>query len=619
MRVLHLTGSAVDPLLDDVSRLYARGCLDALAPLDDLEHVVAHVSPGGAWRFPTSLDDASLAAAPPMTFGEAVTHLEALRPDVALPQMFCRPGMTAYRGLLELLDIPYVGNRPEVMAVGADKPRASALVAAAGVSTPERQVARPGDPLLLALPVVVKPADADNSLGVTLVRDAAAYDEAVREACGHGSDGRAVVETYVELGREVRCAVVERGPGDLVALPLEEYAVDPDTKPVRDHDDKLRRDDGGDLGLVAKDAEHAWIVDPADPVTAPVQAAALAAYDALGCRHHGLFDFRVDPDGVPFFLEASLYCSFAPTSVVVVMAAAAGTTLPELFCTSVERACPSRPRCPSRPARGDAMTTTPTLTTEVLDPVGVRVTGLQVADDPTAPVDALRGLLAEHGVAVLPGQVLDDDAFLAFLQGFGDLTFTQGETPLEGHPDLNVISNVGRWDSGTPPKSNFHVDTSYVRRPPAYTALRAVTVPEQGGATQFTNQYRAAETLPDDLRRRVEGRTITHVVTGVELGPDDESSADHPILRPHPVTGRETLFLTSPARCASVSGLSQEESDELVAALLAHSTRPDNTLDHRWAPGDLVIWDNGCVLHRADHAGVVGDRVMHRGMVGSYA
>ena len=165
--------------------------------------------------------------------------------------------------------------------------------------------------------------------------------------------------------------------------------------------------------------------------------------------------------------------------------------------------------------------------TEVLDPVGVRVNGAQVADDPTALVPLLAQLLAEHGVAVLPGQVLDDPAFLALLRGFGDLTFTVGEAPLEGYPDLNVISNVGRWGTATPPKSSFHVDTSYVSQPPAYTALRAVTVPAQGGATQFTNQFRAAASLPDSLRRRVEGRTITHVglvtvadAEGVDFGAD---------------------------------------------------------------------------------------------------
>ena len=255
---------------------------------------------------------------------------------------------------------------------------------------------------------------------------------------------------------------------------------------------------------------------------------------------------------------------------------------------------------------------------EVLEPVGACVTGLTVAGDPTAPVAALREVLAEHGVVVMPGQAIDDDAFLALLRGFGELAFTAGETPLDGYPELNVISNVGRWDSETPPTSSFHVDTSYVRSPPAYTALRAVTVPEQGGATQFSNQYRAAATLPDDVRRRVEGRTITHVVTGVEPGHGAEVSAEHPVLRPHPVTGREALYLTTASRCAAVSGLGTAEAADLVRELLDHSTRADNVLTHPWARDDLVVWDNACVLHRADHTGVRGDRVMHRGMVAGY-
>lgn len=253
---------------------------------------------------------------------------------------------------------------------------------------------------------------------------------------------------------------------------------------------------------------------------------------------------------------------------------------------------------------------------EALSPVGVRVSDVDLTRPEPDLWSRLGELLAEHGVAVLPGQEIDDDVFLAFLQGFGELAFTTGETPLEGYPDLNLISNVGRE---TAPVSNFHVDTSYVARPPAYTALRAVSIPAAGGATQFTNQYRAYETLPGDLRGRLEGRTLTHVVTGVDLGPDDEAAAEHPVFRPHPVTGRTALYLTSPKRCASISGMDADETAVTVATLLEHSTRPDNTLDHAWAPGDVVIWDNAAVLHRADHAGVVGDRVMHRGMVATYA
>ena len=144
----------------------------------------------------------------------------------------------------------------------------------------------------------------------------------------HG--GAALVESYVELGREVRCGIVVRD-GELVCLPLEEYAVDSATKPIRGRDDKLDRTDGGDLYLVAKESSRAWIVPEDDPITAAVWEAARRCHVALGCRHYSLFDFRIDPDGKPWFLEAGPYCSFAPSSVVAVMAAAAGVSIGDLF------------------------------------------------------------------------------------------------------------------------------------------------------------------------------------------------------------------------------------------------------------------------------------------------
>ncbi len=251
----------------------------------------------------------------------------------------------------------------------------------------------------------------------------------------------------------------------------------------------------------------------------------------------------------------------------------------------------------------------------VLSPVGVEVTDLDLGALDDDAVDHLRDLLSEHGVVVLPDQQIDDEQFLSFLRSFGQLAFTEGEQPLAGYPDLNVISNVGRE---APPRSQFHVDTSYVAQPPAYTALRAVQIPEQGGETVFTNQYRAYETLPADLRDRLDGRTIHHVVTGLDLDDQAETAADHPVFRPHPRTGRIALYLSTPQRCASVSGLSADESRATVEQLLDHSTREDNCLRHRWSPGDVVMWDNGAVLHKADHSGVVGNRVMHRGMVTGY-
>ncbi len=254
--------------------------------------------------------------------------------------------------------------------------------------------------------------------------------------------------------------------------------------------------------------------------------------------------------------------------------------------------------------------------TTTLSPIGMQVRGLSLDGIDAATVEVLQGLLARHGVLVLPGQDdVDDDSFTAFLKAFGSMTFSVGETPVEGHEDLNLISNVGRT---VPPKSEFHVDTSYVSRPPAYTALRAVQIPTEGGETLFSNQYRAYETLPESVKEDLRERTITHVVTGLDLAEDQESSAQHPIFREHPVTGATSLYLTTAKRCASISGMDPEQSRETVDYLLTHSTAEDNLYRHVWSSGDVVMWDNGCVLHRADHSGVVGDRVMHRGMVADY-
>jgi taurine dioxygenase len=253
---------------------------------------------------------------------------------------------------------------------------------------------------------------------------------------------------------------------------------------------------------------------------------------------------------------------------------------------------------------------------ETLTPIGALVTGVVVEALTPRQVSWMRRVLGEYGVAILRNQSTSDDALLRFLRSFGDIEFTKGETPVNTHPDLNVISNVGRSRA---PRSTFHVDTSYVRTPPAYTALRAVQVPDQGGETLFTNQYRAHDTLPEAVRRDLAGRTIAHVATGVTLSEQDESCAMHPALRRHPHTGRTSLYLSTPQRCTSISGLPSQQSVDMLAYLYEHSTGKANVLRHRWAPGDVVIWDNRVVMHRADHSGVVGDRVMHRGMASDAA
>lgn len=341
IRVLHLVGSAVSDFLGDLSRLYAQDCLDSTADPTRYEFHIAYVTPDQKWRFPVDLSSEAIGSALPMSVADAVQYMSVLQPDVVIPQMFCLPGMTSYRALFDVLDIPVVGNTPDVMALAANKARAKAVVGAAGVLVPPGEVLRRGEQPSIALPVVVKPVDGDNSVGVTLVRAGSAYDDALQMAFAHSDE--VLVENFVELGREVRCGIIVRG-GRLVPLPLEEYAVDRANKPIRTHDDKISQSESGELNLVAKVDTRAWLVDPGDPITQRVWEAAKACHRALGCRDYSLFDFRIDPEGQPWFLEAGLYCSFAEKSVISVMAKAAGIPLGELFALAIRENMARRSR-----------------------------------------------------------------------------------------------------------------------------------------------------------------------------------------------------------------------------------------------------------------------------------
>jgi D-alanine-D-alanine ligase len=328
LRVLHLVGSAVSDFYCDLSRLYAEDCLESTANPALYEFHIAYITPDRQWRFPNDLSRESIASASPMSFADAVQVLTALKIDVMLPQMFCVPGMTYYRALFDLLDIPYLGNTPDVMALAIDKAKAKAVVVAAGVNVPPGELLRPGNYPSIDPPAVLKPVNADNSLGVVLVRTISDYDTALKTAFAFADE--VLIERFIELGREVRCGIVVRD-GQLVCLPLEEYSMDKEQKPIRNYNDKINQNKNGDLNLVAKDSTKAWIVDPSNPVTERVWDAAKKCHIALGCRHYSLFDFRIDPSGKPWFLEAGLYCSFAQKSVIQMMAKAAGIPLEQLF------------------------------------------------------------------------------------------------------------------------------------------------------------------------------------------------------------------------------------------------------------------------------------------------
>ena len=236
----------------------------------------------------------------------------------------------------------------------------------------------------------------------------------------------------------------------------------------------------------------------------------------------------------------------------------------------------------------------------------------------------------EFQVLLFRGQTLTDEDLVRFSRRFGALDAAPvqetGRRFVEGHPEIYVVSNVvengapiGSLGSG---EAVWHTDMSYLPEPPKASILHALEVPPVGGDTWFCTMYGAYEALPDEMRRRLEGVRVKHdgtynsggyVRQGVTATDDPRSSpgALHPIVCVHPETGRRGLYLGR-RRNAYVEGLSLEASDALLDAVWACATDDRLTWRHRWAVGDITLWDNRCTMHRRNAFDADARRVMHR-------
>ena len=236
----------------------------------------------------------------------------------------------------------------------------------------------------------------------------------------------------------------------------------------------------------------------------------------------------------------------------------------------------------------------------------------------------------DYSVLLIRKQELTDDDLIAFSSRFGSLDWApvqeSGRRFVEGHPEIYVVSNV--MQNGEPigslgaGEATWHTDMSYLQDPPKASILYALEIPPQGGNTYFVNMYRAYESLPDALKRRIEGMAIKHdgtynsggyVRQGVTAVDDPVNSpgAVHPLVCMHPETKRKLLYLGR-RRNAYIQGLALPESEALLDELWRHATREELTWGNEWRVGDLVLWDNRCTMHRRDSFDASSRRVLHR-------
>merc|ERR1719231_465267 len=305
----------------------------------------------GRWSFPSSLEEKALETATKMPMAAAICMISQLNPDVMVPHMFCVEGMTRFRSLFDVLQIPFLGNHEYTIWPATDKATTKELLSAAGVQVPKGELLEKGcreRPISVSVPFVVKPCNEDNSRGITLVRReedaAAAIDYAF------SFDPRVVVDEYI-AGRELRAACVEEADGTLTVLPKIEYFLDD----IRTSAHKLATDQNGKLTNNAikaakKDGDRQCPADLSPQLHARINAMVTEAHRVLKCRHYSLYDIRVDANEQPYILEAALFCSFSPLSVIPAMAQHCGREdlmHPKLFHGFLERAAAEKKPVPA--------------------------------------------------------------------------------------------------------------------------------------------------------------------------------------------------------------------------------------------------------------------------------
>jgi taurine dioxygenase len=274
--------------------------------------------------------------------------------------------------------------------------------------------------------------------------------------------------------------------------------------------------------------------------------------------------------------------------------------------------------------------------------VGAEIRGIDFTQAiPDDVADALRQAWYDHLVVYFHGQNLKPKQFVTAVRFFGEPQVGGARKYWEAAgiklPDIpremSINSNLDA--DGKPALRNhslgsleviWHSDNSYVDKPPAGSCLYAIDVPEGGsGNTSFNNQYLAYETLDDDLKKAIAGRCSKHDASRNSAGelrpgidkpekPEDVPGPMHPLVRIHPFTKKPALYLGRRRDYPSqyIEGYLNDESEALLDKLWAHATDDKLKWTQKWQPGDFLIWDNRCAMHRREVVDHTQRRFMYR-------
>ena len=221
---------------------------------------------------------------------------------------------------------------------------------------------------------------------------------------------------------------------------------------------------------------------------------------------------------------------------------------------------------------------------------------------------------ANQGVLVFRRQALSEEELVTFSRRFGTPdVIVRTDWASKGRPEVTQISNMRNADGKTigglgSGELAWHTDQFYMAEPATGAILYGVEVPEDGPQTYWANLQLAYEALPQKTMARIAGRRAIFSYAQRYKGYEDETVSSeeilaqtpdvtHPLVHAHPTSGAKTLYL-DPSTMVGIEGMDEAEGRALLDQLTEHATRPEFVYRHDWRPGDLIIWDNGFLLHR---------------------
>ncbi len=265
--------------------------------------------------------------------------------------------------------------------------------------------------------------------------------------------------------------------------------------------------------------------------------------------------------------------------------------------------------------------------------IGAKVEGVDFGKPlPKDVADAVHAAWMEHLVLVFPDQHITDEQHVQATRAFGEPEIfhqkiiksrfvpeifrvsnvdEDGNLMMPEHPTMQQLGNARKW----------HTDSSYRPNPAMGSLLHGIEVSRTGGVTCFTNMYAVWEELPDELRQKVEGRKARHDfdmlsrIANTAKATEEERAAMPPVWQPmvrrHPVTGRESLYI-SPIYNDQIEGMSDDDALALVQELAEFAAQDRFVYRHTWETDDIVMWDNRCTMHVVTPHDPMERRVMHR-------